>query len=521
VRVAIEVERETEGSRFVQRISLSSGDAGNRVEFTNVIDWKTKEANLKATFPLNAANNLATYNWDVGTIQRPNAAERQFEVASHQWIDLTDKSGAFGVTILTDCKNASDKPDDKTVRLTLVRTPGTRGGYADQGTQDLGRHEFAFGLAGHAGDWLQSRTDWQAYRLNQPLIAFQSPSHAGELGKSFSLLKLSNDRIRVMALKKAELSDEVIVRLVEMDGRPAANVRISFPSSVVAAREVNGQEQPMGPANISNGELITSFGAYQPRTFAVKLAPSRVKVPLVNFQSVPLDYEMSVASRMGRPADGSFDWAPNSQGAPQGKALPAEILPRQISFGRIRFDLAPAARPNAVVPHGQTIGLPKGKFNRLYLLAAAANGDQKATFRVGANATDLTIQEWTGFIGQWDDRIWKTAEEQIPPRQGAPPGTPARTRINPYGEMIGLRPGFIKRADVAWFSSQRRGADGYAEPYAYSYLFAYAIDLPSGARTITLPDNDRIRILAVTVADEPWPITSVHPLYDTLERNER
>ena len=145
--------RETEGSRFVQRISLSAGDAGNRVEFSNVIDWKTKEANLKATFSLSAVNNLATYNWDIGTIQRPTEEERQFEVASHQWIDLSDKSGTYGATILTDCKNASDKPDDKTIRLTLVRTPGTRGGYADQGTQDIGRHEIVFGIAGHAGDW--------------------------------------------------------------------------------------------------------------------------------------------------------------------------------------------------------------------------------------------------------------------------------------------------------------------------------------------------------------------------------
>ena len=45
-------------------------------------------------------------------------------MASHQWIDLTDHSGAFGATILTDCKNGSDKPNDNTMRLTLVRSPG-------------------------------------------------------------------------------------------------------------------------------------------------------------------------------------------------------------------------------------------------------------------------------------------------------------------------------------------------------------------------------------------------------------
>jgi alpha-mannosidase len=80
-----------------------------------------------------------------------------------------------------------------------------------------------------------------------------------------------------------------------------------------------------------------------------------------------------------------------------------------------------------------------------------------------------------------------------------------------------LRPGFIKRADIAWFNSQRRDAAGGVEPYAYSYLFAYALDIPPGARTITLPDNDRIRILAMTVADEPWTLTPAQPLYDTLQ----
>jgi alpha-mannosidase len=520
VRIAVEVERETEGSKFVQTIRLSTGDAGNRVEFSNVIDWKTKEANLKAAFPLAATNNLATYNWDVGTIQRPNAAERQFEVASHQWIDLTDKSGAYGVTILTDCKNASDKPNDNTVRLTLMRTPGTRGGYPDQGTQDMGRHEIVFGLAGHANDW-RGGADWQAHRLNQPLIAFQSPSHSGGLGRSFSLLKTNNDRIRVMAFKKAELSDELIVRLVEMDGKPAANVRITFPASVVAAREVNGQEQPVGPAAANGGDLVTSFSAYQPRTFAIKLAPSRNRVAPLVFQTVPLDYDMSVASRLGRPADGAFDWAPNSQGASQGRALPAELLPRQINFGGVRFDLAAADRPNAVVARGQTITLPAGKYNRIYILAAAANNDQRAIFKFGDKSTDLTIQEWTGFIGQWDNRIWKTTETQIPPQQGAPPGTPPRIRTNIYGEMTGLRPGFIKRGDIAWFTSQRRTPDAVAEPYAYSYLFAYAIDLPPGTRTITLPDNERVRIMAMTVADEPWVVTPAQPLYDTLVRDDK
>jgi len=81
-----------------------------------------------------------------------------------------------------------------------------------------------------------------------------------------------------------------------------------------------------------------------------------------------------------------------------------------------------------------------------------------------------------------------------------------------------LIPGFIKRADVAWYSSHRHAPDGSNEPYAYAYLFAYPIDLPAGATTLTLPDNDRIRILAISAADEAGRVSPAQPLYDTLER---
>jgi len=93
--------------------------------------------------------------------------------------------------------------------------------------------------------------------------------------------------------------------------------------------------------------------------------------------------------------------------------------------------------------------------------------------------------------------------------------------MDPYAEMIGIAPGFIKRTPVAWFASHRHSADGANEPYAYSYLFAYSLDVPAGAKTLVLPNNERIRILAITVANESGDVRPAQPLYDTLERNER
>ena len=59
-------------------------------------------------------------------------------------------------------------------------------------TQDWGHHDFVYGLAGHEGDWRHSETDWQAYRLNQPLIAFESAKHAGAMGKAVWILLAFN-----------------------------------------------------------------------------------------------------------------------------------------------------------------------------------------------------------------------------------------------------------------------------------------------------------------------------------------
>jgi alpha-mannosidase len=88
-------------------------------------------------------------------------------------------------------------------------------------------------------------------------------------------------------------------------------------------------------------------------------------------------------------------------------------------------------------------------------------------------------------------------------------------------EYAGLTSGFIKRAPVAWFASHHHNADGTNAPYSYSYLYAYAIDLPAGAKTLTLPENGAIHILAITVADEAPSVWPARPLYDTLERGQQ
>lgn len=244
-RVRLEVKRLTENGIFTQQIRLAAGSGGDRVEIFNNIDWRSFAASLKADFTFTAANINASFEDKVGVAVRDNNKPTRFEMPLQQWMDLTDAGGGYGVEVMSDSKYGSDKPDDHTLRLTLLYTPGTRGGYRDQGTQDQGRHEILYAIAGHKGDWTEGRKAWQAARLNQPLRTFLPAAHTGN-GRTFSRLTLNSELVQVEAVKKAEDSDEIIVRLKELAGKPAANLALRFPVAITAAREVNGQEQPIG-----------------------------------------------------------------------------------------------------------------------------------------------------------------------------------------------------------------------------------------------------------------------------------
>ena len=62
---------------------------------------------------------------------------------------------------------------------------------------------------------------------------------------------------------------------------------------------------------------------------------------------------------------------------------------------------------------------------------------------------------------------------------------------------------FIKTARVAWTGTHRHTASGGVDPYVFTYLFKIGIPLTAreatGPLLLTLPDNETIRILAMTL----------------------
>ncbi|MDE3066339.1 MAG: alpha-mannosidase [Verrucomicrobiota bacterium] len=494
VRVAIQVRREAEHSTFVQTIRLAAGNAGDHVEVENQVAWESKACSLKAAFPLNVSNALATYNWELGKVERGNDDLKKFEVPSHEWFDLTDKTGDYGVSILCPDKYGSNKPADNVLRLTLLYTPGIKNanGFHEQRWQDWGRHEFVYGIYGHPGDWRQGRSDWQAARLDQPMFVFQTGPHAGKLGRHFSLLRLDSDRIAIRAIKLAEDSNRVIVRLQELNGAPENAVRLTT-TGVAKADEVNGLEEFLHPLKTSSGGLTLDFTPYQLRSIALTLkSPLKLSPPVC--VPVALPYNLAAFGFRDEKADPDFDGA--------GSAIPAEMIGDTVTDDGVTFQIGPRAadRKNAVACEGQTIRLPDGRFNRLYLLAASVHGDTEGDFSVDGRSRPLRIQNWTGYIGSWDNRVF---EGDVP-----------ELSYNVTNRLERIDAAFIKRAPLAWYCDHRRLADGGDAIYSYSYLFKYGLDIPAGAKTLTLPNNPGLRVLAVTLAEDDDDTRPAHPLYD-------
>jgi alpha-mannosidase len=175
----------------------------------------------------------------------------------------------------------------------------------------------------------------RAARLNQPLVAFQTTPHPGTLGRSFSMASLSDStgQVAVRALKKAEDSDEIVVRVQELYGRDA-NTRISLNGRVVSARESQrGRRVQSVRSRRRTATLDVTLRPYQPRTFAVRLAPAAAPPPGVSRVVTPLalPFNLDGISLDANRADGDFDG--------KGLTIAGELWPRELAINGLAFTL--------------------------------------------------------------------------------------------------------------------------------------------------------------------------------------
>ena len=201
-------------------------DAGSRVlRFETFVEWRERHKMLKVAFPVTVKSREATYEIQFGHIRRPthqdtSQARAMFEVCAQRWADLGD--GDYGVALLNDCKHGYDI-HGSVMRLSLLRGPT----HPDP-TADLGGHQFTYALMPHPGDFQEAGVIEAAEDLNAPLL----PAYGNlPVGSSRSLIEIDTRQVIVEAIKRAEDSDAVIVRLYEAWGAPCrAKLRTTLPA---------------------------------------------------------------------------------------------------------------------------------------------------------------------------------------------------------------------------------------------------------------------------------------------------
>ena len=476
-RAAYEITRKCEGSTYIQKVSLAaSGYDAHQVMVENLLDWRTKKTLLKAVFPFTVGSDHATYDLGMGTIQRKNNTDKLYEVPAQQWVDITAADGEYGVSVLSDSKYGWDKPSDNSLRLSLIHAPGVEKRYLHGSTQDLGQHKFAFAIAPHTGDWNKAYIPQMAAGMNQPLVAFQSAKHSGENGSEMSMVQVSSSQAFVKAVKKAERSEEVIVRVQELYGKKAENVALSVMGEITSAVIVNGCEQYIEDAKIVDGKVVFSLNPYQPMTFAITVSNIEPKAVLAESKPVSLPYNMDAFSFDSNRADGDFY---------KDITFPAEQMTGKVIADGVSFNIGKVTDGalNAVACKGQKIDLGKSGYKSLYILASAKGGDRTGVFKVGGKETVISVQDYNEKV------VDRGTSNEVP---------------------------YLKRDQVAWIGTHSHNPDGNMS-YEFCNMYLYKIALPENGEVLTLPDNKNIVIFAVSMVNSPADaIVPAVELYDSL-----
>ena len=462
MRSVLETTWKAYDTTFRQRIVLAAGSAGDRVDFEFDIDWRTSGKLLKMRFPLTARAATARYGLACGTIDRGTNTPASYEVPGESWASQSDERGTTAV--LTDGSYGWDKPDEATLRLSLLRSPRVTRKFRHQGDQDHGEHQLRFALFA-AADWdATASVEEAARRFSNPPRAFPTGAHDGEFGRARSFLDVGRGAV-VRALKKAEDRDEIVLRLQESGGKARSVVNFSFSNPVAAARRLDGCERPQDELG-SGGRVDLSLGGFELATLGLEIEPPPRPLIRERTVSVTLPYDEQATSSQGEPVGfGS-----------SGESFPAELWPRQVRCGAIPFEFGPAAGDNVVSCDGQTLSWDEPA-DAIYLAAAVCGERRTAAFSIRDRTFRMEIDAWDGWIGRF--RGWRRGLRGL---RWARPGT-----------------GYLRRDRVAWWSTHRHDRNGDDLVYDYGYIFRYRLDLETADRTLTLPESPSVKVFAATL----------------------
>lgn len=258
-----EIVRPFQKSVVTQRITLDAHTG--KIDFDNTIDWKNDHILLKTAFPTDIKSEKATYDIQYGSVERPTHyntswEQAKFEVCAHKYADLSEYN--YGVSIMNDCKYGHDIHGG-VIRLTLLKSATWPNPAADKEV-----HNFTYSLYPHAGDYRQAGTIQMAYQLNNPMTAVPVAAQTGTLADSYSLVSVDKKNVFIEAVKEAEDSDALIVRLYDAYDT-TSKVTVNFGFDVAKVETATILEEAQDEVAVENNAVTLTVKPFEIVTLKV------------------------------------------------------------------------------------------------------------------------------------------------------------------------------------------------------------------------------------------------------------
>ncbi len=202
-----------------------------RIEFTTRIDNKYPNVRLRVKFDTGIERKSYFRETQFGVVTEPTEhfvksgdswrSEPSRIPNFMSWFDVSD--GVRGITFMNKGLPAVEIIKNF-IYITLLRSvnelsaDGIAGPFVPtQDALELKRYTFEYALQPHSGDWRQAEMYKQAQEFHHLPIATQAEGN-GDLAPELSFIEISPNNLILSALKKAEDSDEVILRFFETKG---------------------------------------------------------------------------------------------------------------------------------------------------------------------------------------------------------------------------------------------------------------------------------------------------------------
>ncbi len=520
------IERTLGESRFVHMLSVHHTGCQDMIYCQDRIFWQGSACSLKLSIPLSFSNESATYALDTVQVPRSENSSHMYEYPSKGWIDQESENGAYGFSFIHADIYGSDRPNDHTLRPTLLYTPGRNirnFAFLDQMTQDWGRHTLSYGLHPHIGSWKSEHIESYCSQIANPLRPYLITRERRALRNhlnhpsSSSFITFSTNKIDLITCKRSEEDQSfIILRVREMIGGDIPSALITFNTQIDEAYEVDGMETPIRSVTILGKAISFSIERNSIKSFAVRLQNQDVAISIDSARHAPIQIETQNPEQLLSEdfCDENIDFSSPSlrythiplpynistctfdqQRTPSGDiTFPLELLPGSLKISDIHFPLHLKDECQALACGGEQIEIPQNQGDNtpgtLHLIITSTDGRDCNLSMSHLNGDISTerfhVPPFTGYIGQYDTRIWKH---------------PARSPRDYlwWNRFMRLDQGYVYKQRVAWYTTHMH-AGGTNLPHQFGYLYYVSIPLKEDTRFIVLPEDIRIHIYAAAVS---------------------